>query len=262
DGTNFNPPVAISFHPASERIIDSRPAIAIKGRAGRYVAWDRLSMTTLRYSIHLARSEEGGIFDPPTTVVDNALVSSPALALNKNTVYIGWNDWGFNSAPPYNTGGRLMIASSPAGPPRLNFGNPREIARTSIGFGRRIPAEPEKGAGPNLSLAVDGDKENVIYAVFVDQGNGLDIRFGRSNNRGNTWEFTTVNNDGSSADQFSPAVAVDDNSNITISFYDTRLSSTFETAHVFIARSSDGGPFDNLRITTASSNDSKTNPQR
>src|SRR5262249_50772117 len=38
DGTNFNPPVAISFHPASERIIDSRPAIAIKGGAGRYVA--------------------------------------------------------------------------------------------------------------------------------------------------------------------------------------------------------------------------------
>ena len=129
------------------------------------------------------RSEEGGIFGPVTTVVDNVLASSPALTLSKNTIYVGWDEWGFNSTPPYDTGGRLMIAASPAGSPRLNFGNPREIARTSIGFGRRIAAMPEKGAGPNLSLAVDGDKENVIYALFVDQGNGLDIRLARSRNQ-------------------------------------------------------------------------------
>jgi hypothetical protein len=262
DGMNFTLPVAITFHPSSEQVVDSRPVIAVKAGGGRYVAWDRLSLTTLRYSIQIVRSEEGGIFGPVTTVVGNVLASSPALALSKNTIYIGWNEWGFNSVPPYNTGGRLMIASSPAGPPRMDFGNPREIARTSIGFRRRIPAMPEKGAGPNLSLAVDGDKENVLYAVFVDQGNGLDIRFARSRNRGNTWEFTTVNNDGSSADQFSPAMAVGEDSNVTISFYDTRLSSTFETAHVFIARSTDRAAFDNQRITTTTSNDSKTNPQR
>ena len=121
---------------------------------------------------------------------------------------------------------------------------------------------PEKGAGPNLSLAVDGDKENVIYALFVDQGNGLDIRLARSRNKGNTWEFTTVNDDASPADQFSPAMDFDEDGNVAISFYDTRLSSTFETAHVFLATLTNGSRFDNQRITTATSNDSKTNPLR
>ena len=109
DGISFSTPAAITYHAAADQIIDSRPVIAIRRGSGRYVAWDSLSLSTLKYSIDLVRSEEGGVFGPVTTVVSDALVSSPTLALGKNQVYLGWDEWGFNSSPPYNTGGRLMV---------------------------------------------------------------------------------------------------------------------------------------------------------
>jgi Putative Ig domain len=261
DGINFSPPSAITFHTASEQIADSRPVIAI-GSGDRYVAWDTLSLSTLRFGINLVRSEQSGAFGPVTSVVSNGLVSSPVLALSESRVYIGWDDWGFNSSPPYNSGGRLMITSSPqAG--KLHFDAPLEIARTSIGFARKIPAMPEKGVGPSLSLAVDPRREDAIYAVFADIGNGMDIFFARSTNQGKKWQIvTTVNDDKSAADQFSPSIAVDVHGRINVSFYDTRLSSTFQTTHVFLGRSADGNAFTNERVTNAMSNDSASNPFR
>jgi hypothetical protein len=154
-----------------------------------------------------------------------------------------------------------MVAELPAAS-NINFGQPHEIARTSIGFGQKIPAMPEQGAAPNLSLSVDPKREHAVYAVFVDRGNGMDIPFARSLDRGRTWQLTTVNDDSSPADQFSPAIAVNADGNIIISFYDTRLSSTFTSAHVFVARSAGGDSFQNERITTASSDDSRDNPLR
>ncbi|HYR83881.1 MAG TPA: LamG-like jellyroll fold domain-containing protein [Terriglobia bacterium] len=261
DGINFNPPAAISFHLASDQIIDSRPVVAIKSGAGRYVAWDSLSLATSRYSINLARSEEGGLFGPVTTVVSNSLVGSPALAVNKSRVHIGWDNWGFNSVPPYKTGGSLMMTSSPNGA-HLNFATPLEIAGTGIGFSQRIPAMPEKGVKPNLNLAVDPNDDSHIYAVFADRGNGMDIRLAGSTDQGKTWQAMTVSNDGTLADQFSPSVAVDSNSYPYVSFYDTRLSSTFEAADLFMATFSTGNSFDTQRISTVSSNDSQKNPLR
>jgi len=262
DGIHFNPPSALTFHLASDRIIDNRPVIAIKSGAGRYVAWDTFSTATLQYSINLVRSEEGGVFGPVTNVVSNALVSSPALALSKNIVYVGWDEWGFNSIPPYNTGGRLMIASSPAGS-KLNFGAAQEIAQTGIGFAQTITAMPEKGVGPNLALVGD-PKNDRIYAAFTDRTNGMRIRFARSGNRGRTWQAMTVSDNPNPSDQFSPAIAVDSDGNIKISYYDTTLSSTAEAVHVFLARSNSnkGDLFDTERISTMSSNDSRSNPLR
>ena len=91
----------------------------------------------------------------------------------------------------------------------------------------------------------------------------MDIRLARSADEGTTWQSVTVNDDATNADQFNPAMAVDSDGNLHISFYDTRLSSTFEAADVFLARSSDeGASFSNQRVTTVSSNDSSTNPLR
>src|SRR5207237_9406185 len=137
-------------------------------------------------------------------------------------VYIGWDDWGFNSSPPYTSGGRLMITSSRHGGQgqqeqgqgegqvrdnrgnnKLAFDTPQEIARTTISFAQKITAMPEKAVGPNLSLAIDPKKEDV-YAVFADRGNGMDIFFARSPNGGKNWQITTVNDDKSAADQYSP----------------------------------------------------------
>jgi len=258
DGISFTSPVAINFHPASDRIIDSRPVIAIQSGAGRYVAWDSLSTASGNYSIKLARSPERGIFGPATTIAGYGMLSSPTLALGKNAVYVGWDDWGFNSSPPYNTGGRLMISASPYGP-EFNFDQPKEIAQTSIGFAHKIAAMPELGVGPNLNLAADRNPNEVIYAVFADGSNGVDIRLARSTNRGNSWEFVTVNDDVGVADQFGPAIGLDSAGGVNITFYDTRMSSTFEAADVFLARSSTEKSFENLRITAVSSNDSRKN---
>ena len=261
DGVTFSPPSAISLHPASDQIIDSRPVIAIRsGR--RYVAWDSFSNATGRYSIKLARSPQGGLFDSPVSVVSDGLLSSPALAVSERDVYVGWDDWGFNSRSPYNTGGRLMMTSAPI-EGSTNFSAPQEIADTDIGFAQTIGAMPEIGAAPNLSLAVDPEKDRLVYAVFADRGNGLDILITRSPNGGKTWQKTrVVNDDAGLADQFDPAIAVDPDGNIDISFYDTRLSSTSTAADVFVARSSNGNRFDNLRISSVASNDSLTNPSR
>jgi hypothetical protein len=266
DLRNFVGPSVVSFRQQLDGIIDSRPVIAIAPSGDRYVAWDSFSFATLRYSINL-RSEANGVFGPTITVLENGLVSSPALALSKSDVYIGWDDWGFNSTSIDN-GGRLMVTSSPLGA-KLDFDAPYEIARTSIGFRKIIPAMPDKGAGPNLRLAVDPQKDDIVYSVFADEGNGMDIRFGRSVNRGKAWKLTTVNDDATMADQFSPAIAVAADSNVNVSFYDTRLSTTFEAAHVYLARPLEVDrdqpgniEFVNARISTALADDSKTNLQR
>ena len=172
DLINFNPPSAITYHLASDQVIDSRPVVAIKPGAGRYVAWDSLSTATFRYSINITRSDEGGLFGPVTTVIGNGRVSSPALALTKSTVYAGWDDWGFNSISPFKTGGRLQVASSPSGP-QISFGPPQTIAETAIGFGQKIPAMPDAGVGPRLGLTVDPNLDSLLYAVFTDKGNGI-----------------------------------------------------------------------------------------
>jgi len=106
---------------------------------------------------------------------------------------------------------------------------------------------------------VDPNADEIIYAAFADRSNGIDIRFGRSINSGDTWQLVTVNDDVGLADQFSPAIALDSAGKVNITFYDTRMSSTFEAADVFLARPFTGNSFENLRITTVASNNSKKN---
>jgi hypothetical protein len=111
-------------------------------------------------------------------------------------------------------------------------------------------------------LAVDPNREHLVSAVFAAQGNGIDVRFGRSADRGKTWDLVPVIQDPMSADQFSPAIAVDSDGAVNISFYDTQGSRTFETAHLFLATSSQRKSFDVQRVSTAASDDSRKNPRR
>jgi hypothetical protein len=237
DGIHFNPPFAISLHQSEESVIDSRPAIAI-GSGGRYVAWENFGSR-----INVARSEPGGIFGPPVTVVSGAPVSSPVIAIGQKAVYIGWDDWGFNSSPPYNTGGRLMMASSPH-EAQLRFSDPQQIATTNIGFSSpRIPMLPApQGVSTNLNLSVDPTTENLLYAAFVDKQDVLGIRFARSFDNGATWTAVTLKNCAGGGDQFSPAMNLDLDGNVYLSFYDT-LKTGADTAQVFLARSSKAHSF-------------------
>jgi hypothetical protein len=234
DGINFAPPSAIVSHTAAENVIVSRPVIAINSRGGRYVAWENFGSR-----INVVRSEEGGLFGPPITVVSNSQVSSPTIAIGKTDVHIGWNEWGFNSKSPFQTGGRLMMASAPH--KRLKFPAPREIARTNIGFSspkiRALPMLPF-GVAPNLALAVDSKRDNLIYAAFTAKGDGLDIQFARSFDSGKRWKVDTLKDGAAGGDQFSPALDIDDDRDVYISYYDT-LSSESQTVEVFVARRQD-----------------------
>lgn len=263
DGIQFSAPEAITFHQASDRIIDSRPVIVAQPGVGRYVAWDSLSEQSGRYDIKVARSVESGSFESPVDVVTNTLVSSAALGVGKNKLYIGWDEWGFNSSFPYTTGGRLMLSSATL-TGGLVFNESQELARTSIGFAQTIAAMPERGASPNLSLAVDSKRDDVVYAVYADRGKGIDVFYTISHNAGKDWRASiVVNDDADLADQFDPAIAQDSRGNVDIAFYDTRLSPTSTAADVFVATSSNGNRFgDNKRITTVASDDSKLNALR
>jgi len=157
-----------------------------------------------------------------------------------------------------------MLAVS-SNPKTLDFGEPSQITTTSIGFGQRIPAMPDAGVGPSLGLVTDPKNEADVYAVFADRrsATGIDIQFGHSRNRGKSWQFVKVNNDTGTADHFNPSITMDAVGNANVGFYDTRFSSTSQTAHVFLARSLGAEtPFDNQRLTTALMNDSLTNPTR
>jgi hypothetical protein len=124
---------------------------------------------------------------------------------------------------------------------------------------------PDAGAGPSFGLVTDPKNEANVYAVFADRrsATGIDVQVGHSGNRGKAWQFLKVNNDTGNADHFNPSITIDTAGNVNVGFYDTRLSSTSQTAHVFLARSlNNGSSFDNQRVTTALIDDSLTNPSR
>ena len=123
---------------------------------------------------------------------------------------------------------------------------------------------PERGASPDLTLIADPNKTDVVYAVFADAGNGLDIFYMDSRDAALTWQRpVVVNDDRSTADQFDPAIALDSRGSLSVAFYDTRLSPSSRAVDVFVASSPDGSNFGpNQRITTQASDDSTANPLR
>jgi hypothetical protein len=224
------------------------------------VAWDSLSTSTGRYSINLVRSEERGLFGPVATVVADALVSSPTLALSETAAYIGWDEWGFNSGPPHNTGGRLMMTSSSH--TSIRFAKPQEIAETDIGFARRIASASGLSGAPNLSLTVDPQKDGHVYAAFADGSDRVRIHFARSSNHGKSWQVMPVSGNETGSHQISPAITVDSDGNVTISFYDARPGRESDSIDLFLARSMKKDSFGTQRVTTTSSNDSRLNLAR
>jgi hypothetical protein len=177
-----------------------------------------------------------------------------------NSVFIGWDEWGFNSRPPYHTGGRLMMASSHHGA-NLRFSAPNQIAATNIGFSSpRIPMLPlPQGVSTNLNLAVDSKGEKALYASFVDRQDALSILFAQSLDGGTTWNLTPLNNCAGGGDQFSPAMNLDPQGNIYITFYDT-LTKGGSRAQVFLATSSQAHSPLVLQGASKACQQSPTNP--
>ncbi|MBV6513433.1 MAG: hypothetical protein FMNOHCHN_02965 [Ignavibacteriaceae bacterium] len=103
-----------------------------------------------------------------------------------------------------------------------------------------------------------GSRNGTIYAVWPQKtvapaGSDPDIVLTKSSDGGETWApLVRVNNDplNNGKDQYYPWMTVDQSTgNVYVVFYDSR-DVTNDSAHVYIARSTDGGTtFDNIKVT-------------
>ncbi|MBX7219709.1 MAG: glycoside hydrolase [Blastocatellia bacterium] len=242
----FSQPVALMTRGALEQVNVEHPVIAING--GRpYVAW------TEQYGTGRASIRLYDLAARRNVEVAEGTVGHPTLTIPQGGgLVVGWAD----------TRGSLWCR---AGADSANLGLPVQIAQTGAGAGVKIQAMADVLAFPTLSVVASPTQKNILYATYTDNGQGMDVFFTRSLNGGATWETPRLlNDDNGTGDQFLPALAVDARGNVAVSFYDTRLDETGQTAHVYVVRSKDGGETfgANQQVTELPSNTSASNTQR
>ena len=202
-----------------------------------YLSWTRFDSST---EILLTRSTDAGVsWTPPVLVSDitgGVQGSFPAVAPN-GELYIVWR--GFSG------GTRILFDKSTDG--GVTFGTDVIVSNTP---GAWFP-----------TMAVDhsgGPRHGYIYVTWNDERNGDDDVFmSFSSDGGSNWSTPSrVNNDpvGNGKIQYWPSVAVGQNGDIAILFYDTRNTPSNNVIEAFIARSTDGGlTFSNELISSVQS---------
>jgi uncharacterized repeat protein (TIGR01451 family) len=114
---------------------------------------------------------------------------------------------------------------------------------------------PDARSGSYPALAVDPSNAQILYVSYAADPAGsdeADIYFIKSTDGGATWSAPLlVNDDGTTRDQFHPAIAVKANRIIDLVWYDKRLSAQDDGWDVYFAASSDAGTSfsPNLRVT-------------
>ena len=203
----------------------------------QYCSWTRFSSNT---TILLIKSTDDGVsWSAPVIVSDGAggvQGSFPAVS-SEGELYITWLD--------FTSGGEIRFDKSTDG--GLTFGN--DIVVNSA-FDSWFP-----------HMAVDlsgGLFHNNIYVVWNDIRNGDDDAFlCKSSDAGNTWSpAMRINNDpvGNGKVQYWPSIAISEQGEIVILFYDTRNTTNNNIIEAYIARSTDGGAtFTNELVSTVPS---------
>ena len=212
-----------------------------------YVSWTRFASGT---DILLVKSTDGGVtWSSPVNVSDASLQgvqgSVPAVGPN-GEVFVTW--WGFGSD----------------GLEHMYFDKSTDGGNT---FGTDIPISNVNNSWfPSIAVDLSGGARNgFIYVVWNDETNGDDdVFFSYSSDGGNTWPAAPVrvNNDalGNGKLQYWPWIAVDENGEISILFYDTRNTVNNNFIEAYLARSSDGGlTFTNELLSTEPSPTSTPN---
>ena len=127
-----------------------------------------------------------------------------------------------------------------------------------------VPGMQRLDPGPHLAIdKTTGKNANDLYIVWSANGfltklkNGLDIYFSRSTDGGNSWSAPfVINHDstGKTVHQYCPAITVNNNGTIALSWYDRRDDvSKQRNTHIYLATSTDGGLTfpNNLQVTQA-----------
>ncbi len=224
-------------------------------RGNVYVSWTQFGMNTS--SIRFVRSTDGGqTWSPAAAVAELSREETQARQVLQGSyiatgpggeVYVAWYD--------SRVGGIRLRKSVDGG---VTFSDP-VTALTPVGFSFSVFLTGQFDVPAFPQLAVDtssGPNRGTVYLtanVLTSSGN-LDVVLARSTDGGATWSAPfRVNNDSTSTDQFMPAIAVAENGNVGVAFYDRRNDPENNSlVDLYLAISSDGGrtfPI-NQRVTT------------
>jgi hypothetical protein len=202
-----------------------------------YVSWTRFGNGT---DIYLVKSTDQGItWSSPVLVSSEAGVQGSIPAVGPNgEVYVAWYGYDYSSENIY------FDKSTDGG---ATFGTDKVISPCPNAW------------FPSMAVDLSGGQYNGnIYVTWNDDRNGDgDIFLSKSTDSGNTWSAAQrINNDpiNNGREQYWPWIAVAENGEIDLIFYDTRNTPNNSIIEAYLARSTDGGAaFTNELISTAQS---------
>ncbi len=242
------------FHDKEWMAVDNNPASRFRGNV--YVSWTMFGPQTS--SIRFVRSTDGGLtwsqalalteLSPEDNLAEQVVQGSFIATGPGGEVYVAWYD--------SRVSGIRLRKSVDGG---ATFSDP-VTALSPVGFtfsvfltgNFDVPAFPQ--------IAVDsssGPGRGTVYvtANALTGAGHMDVFLTRSSDGGATWSAPLrVNNDATTTDQFMPAIAVAENGNVGVAFYDRRNDPDNNSlVDVYLALSSDNGRtfFTNQRVTTA-----------
>ncbi len=226
--------------------VDNNPSSPYYGRL--YTAWTDFT----NWHIYVARSGDGGqIWSAPVDVSAHDQVNGAWAAVDPATgdVYAAWTHWDAYPNGPIDV---EMARSTDGGAtwnplvnPMSDQVNPRDATATATCGRPALNGDIRYFPYPQIAVGPNG----VLHAVYSYDPNGyntgdvVNIYYRRSLDQGTNWEpEIRVNDNWSSTDQFSPALAVGETGAIGVFWYDRRLDSANNLLYDrYIAVSRDGG---------------------
>ncbi len=214
--------------------------------------------------IYVARSSDGVIWSGPADISNHDLVNGawPAVDPATGDIYVAWTHWDVYPDGPIDIemthsddGGATW---NPIVNPMSDQVNPRNATATTNCSRPALKGNIRYFPYPQIAV----DRNRVLHAVYsydpdgYPTGDVVNVYYRRSTDQGATWEpEIQVNDNWNQTDQFSPALAVGENGDIGVFWYDRRLDSTNTLYDRYMALSRNGGQsFEaNQRISDESS---------
>jgi hypothetical protein len=257
DGMNWTLKKFVTYNSGGQ--FDDKYWIAADpNKTGRlYVGWDRNKGQN--QTLYCAISSDGGSsWSSPIKVNDGrssferVIYAFPAVSPKDGTVFMAWLDYSRNKI--------FVDKSVNSG---FSWGKDVAAATTHVGFGRDLGCNGGRTMTPAPQLGIDAN--GTLYLTYADDnGTGnFDVYLVKSTTGGASWTVPIkLNDDVGNAQQFNPALAVQPNGTIYVSWYDRRDDPNNCLMHIYATVSTDGGASfsPNVRVTTtASSYDGNAN---